>query len=397
MIKEESSENLEIKSVSVKKICGYILINQTIVEKKESKELEERVEKNETEEIEERVEREERKEKKEKKEKKAKKERIEREKREEEIEKREKREEKRLEIEDHRNGNLCLKIKCIKDCFNCVILLFNCIKNSFCFYCNCSNDNSSCSNCYIDSSSEQKEMKLCLYYKEKKKSKWCYDLINNPIHIFLVKSLIIIIYGKLLTLGFEVIYDERNKKIKEKENIISPFLMLFALYLLYSIISIKSKKDYKPIDSNIDKDKLDIVSIFLYYALLIILHKILCTLIYSLNYFPEKGSTLDKTSYALLISNNYIIFMLSYVCIKLNLENEIISNSSLISVYLYIIELVFFVIKKLIPLFLLIIIQIFFSLPSIYLEYCFLRIACCNKYEGLKTIYEFFLIYKKNK
>ena len=109
------------------------------------------------------------------KERKEKKERIEREKREEREERKEREEreerEKRLEREEHRNGNLCLKIKCIKGCFNCVILLFNCIKKSFYFCCNCCNDNSSCSNCYIDSSFEQKEMKFCLYYKEKKKSK----------------------------------------------------------------------------------------------------------------------------------------------------------------------------------------------------------------------------------
>ena len=229
---------MEIKSVSIKKICGDILINQNIIEKKESEEIKERVEKNEAEEIEERVEREEseeRKEKKNKKDKKDKKERVERKERIEK-EKREERE-KRLEREEPRNE----KIKCIKDCFNCVILLFNCIKNSFCFCCNCCNDNSSCSNCYIDTSFEQKEMKFYLYYKEKKKSKWCNDLINNQNHKYLVKILIIIIYEKLIILGFEIIFDERNKKNKDKENIINPLLITFVISLVFSIVSIKNQ------------------------------------------------------------------------------------------------------------------------------------------------------------
>ena len=135
--KEESSENFEIKSVSVKKICGYILINQTIVVKKEIEEIKERVEnKEEEEKTEERVEREEREESEDRKEKKEKKERLERLERKERVER-----EKRFEGEVPKNENSCLILKYIKKCLNCfkllIITIKDCFKNSFCFICNC--------------------------------------------------------------------------------------------------------------------------------------------------------------------------------------------------------------------------------------------------------------------
>ena len=68
--------------------------------------------------------------------------------------------------------NSCLILKYIKKCLNffklLIITIKDCIKNSFCFICNCSNDNSSYCNCYIEDSFEKKEDKFCLFYKEKK-------------------------------------------------------------------------------------------------------------------------------------------------------------------------------------------------------------------------------------
>jgi hypothetical protein len=154
--KKESGENLKIKTVSIKKICGYILINQTIIEREEKPE----------------------------------------------------------------NESSCLIIKCIQGCFESFILIFksikDCIKNSLCFCCldnssNCCNDNSPCCcYCYKDASFDQKEVEFYLYYKEKRKLKWFYDSINNAFHRVLILLIITIIYGKLLAIGFEVIYDERN-------------------------------------------------------------------------------------------------------------------------------------------------------------------------------------------
>ena len=89
--------------------------------------------------------------------------------------------------------------------------------------------------------------------------------------------------------------------------------------------------------------------------------------------------------------------MLSYFSIKLNLENEIISNSTLISVYLNLIELMLFVIKILIPLLVLIIIQIIFSLIELILEfYLICGIFSDNYYARLNEFINKFLEIKEN-
>ena len=65
--------------------------------------------------------------------------------------------------------------------------------------------------------------------------------------------------------------------------------------------------------------------------------------------------------------NKFAIFILTYFCQTQDEENELISNSSLIAVYLYIIELISSLIKSLFSVNVLIIFQIVFSVLVVIL------------------------------
>ena len=73
--------------------------------------------------------------------------------------------------------------------------------------------------------------------------------------------------------------------------------------------------------------------------------------------------------------NKFAIFILTYFCQTQDEENELISNSSLIAVYLYIVELIFSSIKKIFSVKVLIIFQIIFSVPIIILYLYFLFLS----------------------
>ena len=84
--------------------------------------------------------------------------------------------------------------------------------------------------------------------------------------------------------------------------------------------------------------------------------------------------------YVSIFMNKFVIFLLSYYSEKQDKENELISNTSLIAIYLYITEEIVSGIKKLLSLNCLIIIQIIFTslvvLISIILLLNLLLVSC---------------------
>ena len=75
--------------------------------------------------------------------------------------------------------------------------------------------------------------------------------------------------------------------------------------------------------------------------------------------------------------NKFAIFVLTYFCQTQDEENELISNSSLIAVYLYIIELIASLIKKIFSVKVLIIFQIVFSVPVVILYFFIILVQFC--------------------
>ena len=100
----------------------------------------------------------------------------------------------------------------------------------------------------------------------------------------------------------------------------------------------------------------------LYGTIYILISNSLSSFVYSIRYFYNKDSLFkNQLLYYPIFFNKYAIFMLSYFCQEQDEENELFSNSSLISVYLYLLELITSLLKKIIPISGLIIIQIICS------------------------------------
>ena len=82
----------------------------------------------------------------------------------------------------------------------------------------------------------------------------------------------------------------------------------------------------------------------------------------SIRYLIDKDSIFENQYiYYPLLLNKYIIFMLTFFSQKQDEESELLSNSSLVSIYLFILEIIISLLKRFVPLFYLIIIQIVFS------------------------------------
>ena len=87
----------------------------------------------------------------------------------------------------------------------------------------------------------------------------------------------------------------------------------------------------------------------------------------------------EKNNYMYLsvFVNKFIIFVLTYFCQKEDGENELISNSSLIAIYLYILELFSSLIKVIFSVKVLIIFQIIFSAPiAPFFSYLIYLLVC---------------------
>lgn len=105
---------------------------------------------------------------------------------------------------------------------------------------------------------------------------------------------------------------------------------------------------------------------------------ILISLIYNLIYDFKKDTNFYKSKFLKypIFMNKFLIFDLTYFCNIKELDNELISNSTLISVYIYIIELIMSLLKKLSFKWLMLL-QYIFTLISIFL-YCSFY-CCCEK------------------
>ena len=149
------------------------------------------------------------------------------------------------------------KLTFCENCCECFKLLFKsfgeCLKNSFCYIwkafcpnctsccececilCKCCRDCCSC--CFNESNFEQKEMRVCICYQEKRKLKWFKDFINNKKQVFLVQLVFLIAYFRAFSIGNEVLYKETNENNIEQENIMLPLTVSFLCFTIFSTLS----------------------------------------------------------------------------------------------------------------------------------------------------------------
>ena len=338
-VNNENNSDIKIKEISFKKIFGYTIFNQTIIEKEENLSF---------------------------------------------------------------FGNIC---ECLKLFFKSY---GECFKNSFCFICikgdctscyecNCCKNDCSickcckdcCSCCLEKPNFEQRDMEICICYQEKRKIKWFKDFINNKKQIILVNLVLLIAYFQTFTLGYEVLYKETNEKNESQENIMLPLIIAFLSYSFWStILGAGIVKLFKNKTKYIGSFKFEIQEIHQDLSMSIVLGSIVSfsingiySFVTSILFFTNrKFFDKDKELHVSVYINKFAIFILTYFCQTQDEENELISNSSLIAVYLYIVELIFSLIKSIFSIKILIIFQIVFSAPCVLLYFSIFLLYCCLKY-----------------
>ena len=324
--KEKSNENndiIKIKEVSIKKICGYIILDQTI-----------------------------------------------------------------LEFEDQPKSKVCcdsvefFKNFCNKIKIICLILL-KCLKNSY-----CKKDSFPCCSipdCFGDIPFDhKKERNFYFCYQEKGKLLWLNDSLMNQTQLSVLRLAIINLYFHHITIGFEDKYDEINKNNNSPENILIPLLIAFVIYILFFTIffflcikpDLKNENSH---NSNFIKDNLEILLELIAFAALFIglINCILSIVLSSIYLTNKKFNFFIKIS---IFINKFMVFILSFYCVKQDDNFELISNSTFDAIYLYLTDIIIYIWEKIIPLKGLIIMQIIFSsLFFIGILILIIYAGCCDK------------------
>ena len=314
---KENNFSLNIEDASVKRICGYLIFNQILTEEESSK---------------------------------------------------------------YEKGYCFLKIIGNFCCyffesFTLILITFRkCIINSFCALCKnnlewkCCKDTNCC--CCDASNFTKRDITFCLCYQEKSKLEWFDGYINSIAQIKIVHLALLMAIFRCFTIGFEVIFKEKNENNNEQENITVHLIMSFLSYIIGSILAGFLLKCLSKNCMTLKFPKLNIYKIFheLFNSTLrgtiyfIVPSSAISSFILSIIYLTNNNSLYDiKYMYYPIFWNKYILFILFYFCLTQDEKNEIISYSSILSVYLFIIEQGISGIKSLLSLKGLIILQIIFS------------------------------------
>ena len=271
-------------------------------------------------------------------------------------------------------------------------------KCSYCYECNCNECDCSlckyckdcCPCCFRQSNFEQREMKICICYQEKRKIKWFKDFINNKKQKFLVQLVFLIAYFRSFSIGNEVLYKETNENKTNQENIMLPLIVAFLTYTILTTISGNYFLKYSK-NNSFQFFKYEIQEIYKDLSMSILFGSIIAftingiySFITSILYFTNrKFFDKDKDMHVSVYINKFAIFILTYFCQTQDEENELISNSSLIAIYLYIIDLISSLIKAIFSIKVLMIFQIIFPFPVVLLylyfilySYCFSSMKC---------------------
>ena len=162
--------------------------------------------------------------------------------------------------------------------------------------------------------------------------------------------------------------------------IIVPLIIICLAFVIISIIiSNKSLSNFSIFGDKFDENELS--SYFFLEALITDVVISIISFGSSIHYLSKSITLLKKTDkyflYFLIIINKFLIFTLSYICTKLDDENELISKTTFTSIYLYLFDLILYGIKKIASIKALLIIQI--SSSSIYIILPFILIIILTR------------------
>ena len=276
---------------------------------------------------------------------------------------------------------------CFYDCCDCCEC---CDYFCCCFYDCCSNINnwcldpscycSLCENCKYDPKDYNKKEEYFLYcYKAQRKCYWCNNCVTNEMQKKIFPYMIQYFVLQLTTIGFEKQYKKYKDLNTHRKTFIAIFISTFILYFYFTLsftrVFLNDKKDNSTESLEKDKDKekekendkkniKEAVSKISneilngIYGILLFngIFSLIISSFYLSNMSEDIKSFLFKDNINIIfipiLMNKFFYFTLNYYCVYTGEEEkkfDIISGSSLISIYILIWNLAMSLIKSSIP------------------------------------------------
>ena len=283
-----------------------------------------------------------------------------------------------------------LKIVLMKQGVNFVIIFF--MKQSF----------------VINVHYEKEKEFFCYCYQAQRKSYWCNKYFTNDVQKKIIPYMVEYFILQLTTIAFEKQYEENKDKSIHRKTFLSIFVISFFLFFYFTLSLtkfIKEENDEISKDDNeeekIKKSKNKEIISKLSNEILdgihgIVLFNSIFSIVFSSFYLSEKFEYhefffINNINYIFIpiLLNKFFFLTLNYYCIytseeKKNKDFEIISASTLISIYMNVWDLIISFIKNIIPKennIILFIIQIICSsLPALLLVLLILFAFCRSLY-----------------
>ena len=292
-----------------------------------------------------------------------------------------------------------VSLRC-ESCKLCCDILVRCINKSICDFVCCQsdiNDKDKFRCCdqeekYLRYYDSPKNVYLCYCYKETRKFKWFNKFINNDGQINLTKIMFNYCILQLIVIAFEKIYNDNQEKIKndgnnlnnllDRQRISISFIIYINIIIIFFYITIswgKYTKDStdetdqtKENQSNEEQEKLshsktkkmtkgmkNLSDDIIRGATVILGFNSLFSFIFTIFYFSNNTSLKNiiinseyNYIYAPILMNKFYYFTFIYYCIKVTEEIkgfDLMSGSTLISIYLFIWNFIFGFLRDLTP------------------------------------------------
>lgn len=303
--------------------------------------------------------------------------------------------------------SFCYECNCCFCCCPCT----NC-KKKCCKCCECC-ECCTCSQCCTmgcleignDDFDQPSKVSICYCYKQKRKYKWINMFINNETQIQLTKIMFNYCLLQCITIAFERIYNNNIQKLIERGevNFINNILnmkrvllsnILYALIIiLFFYITISWGKSLSDSSDNNDdqgnlKDIQELSKDILRGASAILPFNSIFSFIFTMFYisgneYLQNLITNETYNYIYIpiIMNKFFYFTFTYYCIKVAEEKkgfDLVSGSTLISIYLLIWDSIFGTLRDNIPENYIIILFGIQLLPSLYISFNLLKIISMN-------------------
>lgn len=206
-----------------------------------------------------------------------------------------------------------------------------------------------CCNNYNEDDYEKSVQFFCYCYKEEGFCSWITKFFINETQKEIIPCMILYFISKLMIIGSERIYEDtlehNSSDIKKKKSFLYSFGIVF---LCFQVISYYIKKMKKKL---VKKENINCFGKFIKYSNEIVIgiyinifYNSFLNINFASNYLRgkfKKESDKDISIYLSILYNKFFIFQLNYYCVNKAKENtNLLSQSTLITIYLTISDLI---------------------------------------------------------